>query len=100
MAGIAGYMKALVPGTPDWIWWVAFYLLFVTINGKGAALTFRVSMAITALAAAVLLVFYGGALWTGAFQWTHALNIPPNPGETSFLPKGWYGVFAALPYAV
>ncbi|HEY3441717.1 MAG TPA: amino acid permease [Paludibaculum sp.] len=100
VAGIAGYMKALVPGTPDWLWWVVFYLVFVGINVKGAALTFRVSMAITALAAAVLLVFYSGALWTGAFQWTNALNIPPNPGATAFLPKGWYGIFAALPYAV
>lgn len=100
VAGIAGYMKALVPGTPDWIWWVTFYLIFVGINVKGAALTFRVSMAITALAAAVLVVFYSGAVWTGAFQWSKALNIPPNPGATTFLPKGWYGVFAALPYAV
>jgi ethanolamine permease len=100
VAGIAGYMKALVPGTGDWVWWVVFYLFFVAVNVAGAALTFRVSMAITMLAALVLLFFYGGALATGAFRWSNALNIPPDPGASAFLPKGLYGVFAALPYAV
>lgn len=100
VTGIAGYMKALVPGSSDWVWWVVFYLLFVGINVKGAALTFRVSMAITVLAAAVLLFFYSGALLTGAFQFSNALNIPPGPGGNEFFPHGWHGIFAALPYAV
>jgi ethanolamine permease len=100
VAGIAGYMKALVPGTPDWLWWVAFYVVFVGINVLGAALTFRVSMAITALAALVLLVFYGGAIATDSFRWSNVLNIAPEPGASPFLPRGIYGIFAALPYAV
>jgi ethanolamine permease len=100
VAGIAGYMKALFPGTADWIWWVLFYLFFVGVNVFGAALTFRVSMAVTALAAGVLLVFYGGALASGAFRWENALNIKPEPGASWFLPRGWVGVFAAMPYAV
>lgn len=100
VSGIAGYMKALVPGPQDWVWWVAFYAFFVVINILGAEMSFGVSMAITAAAAAVLVIFYAGVLGTGAFSWDHALNIPPDPGGTAFLPKGWYGVFAALPYAV
>jgi ethanolamine permease len=100
VAGIAGYMKALAPGTPDWMWWVAFYVVFLGVNIRGAGLTFRVSMAITALAALVLVVFYGGALATDSFRWANALNVPAEPGGTEFLPKGWWGVFAALPYAV
>ncbi|MBI5085797.1 MAG: amino acid permease [Acidobacteria bacterium] len=100
VAGIAGYMKALAPVTPEWVWWVAFYCIFVGINVKGAALTFRVSMAITGLAAAVLVFFYGSAVLTGSFHWSNALNVAPEPGGSAFLPKGWYGVFAALPYAV
>ncbi len=100
VAGIAGYMKALVPGTSDWVWWVAFYAIFVGINVLGAALTFRVSMAITVLAALVLIIFYVGALATGAFRWDAVLNVPAEAGQSSFLPKGWYGIFAALPYAV
>ncbi len=100
VAGIAGYMKALVPGTPDLVWWTLFYLLFTGVNVMGAALTFRVSMAITVLAALVLVVFYAGALGTGAFDWNLALNIPPQPGHSDLLPYGWWGAFAALPYAV
>ena len=100
VAGIAGYMKALVPGTADWMWWVAFYCVFVGINVLGAALTFRVSMAITGLAALVLLVFYSAAILSGAFRWDYVLNVAPEPGHSRFLPMGWYGAFAALPYAV
>lgn len=100
VAGIAGYMKALAPAAPEWIWWLVFYVIFVGINVKGAALTFRVSMGITALAAAVLVFFYGSALLRGAFSWANALNIEPAPGGSAFLPHGWYGIFAALPYAV
>jgi len=50
-----------------------------------------VSMIITALAALVLFVFYYGALTSGAFD-THKLHNIPY--------KGWYGIFAAMPYAV
>jgi ethanolamine permease len=100
VAGIAGYVKALAPVTPEWVWWLAFYLIFVGINVKGAGLTFRVSMGITALAAAVLVFFYASALFTGAFSWRHVLNIAPDAGGGAFLPRGWYGVFAAMPYAV
>jgi ethanolamine permease len=100
VAGIAGYMRALAPMTPEWVWWVVFYSIFVFINVKGAELTFRVSMGITALAAAVLLFFYGGAILSGSFSWSNTVNISPEPGGTAFLPHGWYGVFAALPYAV
>ncbi|MBN8729852.1 MAG: amino acid permease [Acidobacteria bacterium] len=101
VAGIAGYMKALAPSTAEWVWWVAFYCVFVFINVKGAALTFRVSMAITALAAAVLVFFYVSAIASGSFSWSHALNIAPTvPGGSAFLPHGWFGIFSALPYAV
>jgi ethanolamine permease len=94
VSGIAGYMKALLPGPHDWVWWIVFYGFFVAINILGAEMSFGVSMAITAAAAAVLLIFYAGVLGTGAFAWEHALE------GKAFLPQGWYGVFAALPYAV
>ena len=100
VSGIAGYMKALLPGPPDWVWWLVFYGCFVAINILGAEMSFGVSMAVTVAAAAVLLIFYAGVLATGVFSWDHALNIPPDPGASAFLPKGPYGIFAALPYAV
>lgn len=100
VSGIAGYMKALVPGPPDWVWWLVFYAFFVVINILGAEMSFGVSMAITVLAAAVLVIFYAGTLNSGLFAWSNALNIAPDPGASAFLPKGAYGIFAALPYAV
>jgi len=100
VSGIAGYMKALVPGPGDWVWWLVFYAVFVAVNVAGAEMSFGVSMAITCAAAAVLVIFYGGTLATGSFAWSNALNIPPDAGAGAFLPKGWSGVFVALPYAV
>ncbi|MEP7364941.1 MAG: amino acid permease [Acidobacteriota bacterium] len=100
VAGIAGYMKVFTPIAPEWVWWVVFYGMFVFINVKGAALTFRVSMMITALAAAVLVIFCASAVLTGSFSWDKALNIPAAPGNSAFLPFGWFGVFSAMPYAV
>jgi ethanolamine permease len=100
VVGIAGYMGALIPGVPAWIWWLVFYAIFVGINIWGTALTFRVSLIVTILALAVLVIFYLGAIFSGAFSWANVFNIPPDPGQSSFLPKGWYGVFAALPFAI
>lgn len=100
VAGIAGYMRVLFPAPPDWVWWVIFYGIFVLVNVLGVTLTFRVSMAITALAALVLAIFYSGALFTGAFHWNNVLNVAADSGATRYFPRGWFGIFAALPYAV
>jgi len=100
VVGIAGYMATLISGVPAWIWWLVFYAIFVGINIWGTALTFRVSLIVTVLAIAVLVIFYLGAIFSGAFSWTNVYNIAPQPGQSSFLPMGWYGVFAALPFAI
>ncbi|MCX7739915.1 MAG: amino acid permease, partial [Meiothermus sp.] len=100
VVGIAGYMNALIPGVPAWVWWAAFYAIFVGINIRGTALTLRVSLIVTLLALAVLVVFYVAAVFSGAFSWEKVFNIPPPEGGSSFLPFGWYGVFAALPFAI
>lgn len=100
VVGIAGYLKTLIPGLPDWAWWLGFYVLFVGINIRGTALTFKVSLVITVLAVSALLVFYIGVLATGSFQFSATQNIPPEAGQSAFLPKGLYGIFAALPFAI
>jgi ethanolamine permease len=64
-------------------------------------LTLKLGLVITVLATAVLVVFYAGALARGAFRFDLLFNIPPDPGQSAtWLPKGWHGVFAALPYAI
>jgi ethanolamine permease len=98
---VGGYMEQLVPQAPGWVWWFVFYTVFVAINVRGVELTLKVGLFITALATAVLVVFYVSALVTKAFQWHLLFNIEPDPGRSAAaLPKGWMGVFASLPFAI
>ena len=99
--GIGGYLAILFPGVPHYLWWIAAYALFVTINIRGVALTFRVGLIITLLAVGVLVIFYGGAILSGAFQWSALFTIPPDAGQAAgWLPKGVGGVFSAMPFAI
>ena len=103
VVGIGGYMGAVVNSLfglnlPAPLWWLLFYVIFVGINIWGVAATFRVTVAATLLALAILLVFWIGAI--PHFSWDWALNIPPAPGQSPWLPFGWGGMFYALPFAV
>ena len=90
------------------LWWIGCYLVFVALNIHGAALSFKISVVITLLALAILAVFWISALPHADFsRW--ALNLGPGPdgalvelpaGGGPFLPRGWPGAFAALPFAV
>jgi ethanolamine permease len=63
VVGIGGYLGAIF-GTPNaWepAWWVVCYGVFVALNIWGVEIAFRVSVAITLVALAVLVVFWGGA---------------------------------------
>lgn len=100
VVGIGGYLNALFPSVPTYIWWVVAYALFVAINIKGVELTLQVGLIVTLLAMAVLAIFYIWAIVSGAFQWDLLFNIPPAAGQSAWLPQGWYGVFAAIPFAI
>jgi ethanolamine permease len=100
VVGIGGYMDALISGVPVYVWWGLAYALFVGINIYGVELTLKVGLVITLLAVAVLVVFYVGAIVSGAFDWDLLSNVPPAEGNSKYLPEGWYGVFAALPFAI
>lgn len=102
VVGIASYADNLVD-LPNWLWWAGFYALFVAINVWGTELTFRVSLVVTALSIGVLVVFYVGTIVTGSFDADALTNIEANPdrtGSSSFLPEGFYGIWAALPFAI
>jgi ethanolamine permease len=90
------------------LWWVGCYLIFVALNYWGVSLSFKVSVTVTLLALGVLVVFWISAIPYADFdRW--ALNIGvgadgaitelPNGGG-EFLPLGWKGILAALPFAV
>lgn len=101
VVGIGGYLGAIF-GTPkslEPVWWVASYAVFVGLNLWGVELSFRFSVFIALAALAVLLVFWVGAIPYLDFQrW--ALDIPPSSGASKFLPRGWGGIFSALPFAL
>uniref|UniRef100_A0A7C5VVW7 Ethanolamine permease n=1 Tax=Thermomicrobium roseum TaxID=500 RepID=A0A7C5VVW7_THERO len=103
VVGIGGYMNTLFPSVPVWIWWLVFYAIFVGINIAGVEITLRVGLVVTILAMLVLLIFYIGAVASGAFSWDLVFNIEPDPnraGSSTFLPKGFFGIFAAIPFAI
>lgn len=103
---IGSYMGSIF-GTPTaWqpIWWIGAYVLFVGLNIVGVELSFKVTLVVTLLALGCLLVFWVSALPAIDFQrW--ALNVGPDGavlpgGDGPFLPMGFGGVLAAMPFAV
>src|SRR4029453_18695395 len=44
--------------------------------------------------------FSAAGLGKGSFDSSLLNNIPPDEGESSFLPKGIAGIFPALPFAI
>jgi ethanolamine permease len=100
VVGIGGYLGAVF-GTPEAFepgWWVIAYAVFVGLNVWGVEASFRFTVCITFLALAILAVFYVGAI--AHFDMDHALDIAPEAGHSRWLPMGWKGVLAAMPFAV
>jgi ethanolamine permease len=101
VVGIGGYLGAIF-GTPrsvEPMWWLASYAVFVALNVWGVELSFRFSVFIAMAALAVLAVFWIGAIPHLDFaRW--ALDIPPMPGQSRWLPNGVGGALAALPFAL
>jgi ethanolamine permease len=107
---IGSYLTGIfeTPAAVQPLWWIGCYLLFVALNYWGVELSFKISVTVTVLALAVLAVFWVSAIPYADFsRW--ALNIAVAPdgaltelpnGGGEFLPKGWMGVLAALPFAV
>jgi ethanolamine permease len=107
---IGAYMGGIFNTGPAFqpVWWVIFYGIFLGLNLLGVELSFRVSVIVTLLALAVLVVFWISAIPHFDFsRW--ALNIGVDEsgapvelpeGGGPFLPFGAYGILAALPFAV
>jgi ethanolamine permease len=107
---IGSYLTAIFETGPQYqpVWWLVSYLVFLTLNLRGAELSFKVSVIVTLSALAVLAVYWISAIpYFDYERW--ALNIGAGPDGTavelpegggSFLPFGWAGAFAAMPFAV
>jgi ethanolamine permease len=103
VVGIGGYVGTILETTLGWslpepFLWAVFYALFVGINIAGVELTFRFTVFVTAIALGVLCIFWIGAL--PLFDWSHALAVTPEPGNSRFLPGGLAGAAHCLPFAI
>lgn len=81
--------------------YAAFYLVFIGIHLWGVGEALRVMLAITAVAALALVVFILGML--PHFSVDNLFDIAVNPnaaGSSQFLPEGYIGIWAALPFAM
>ena len=108
---IGAYMGGIfeTPAQYQPLWWIGFYVVFVVLNIVGVELSFKVTVAITLLALACLVVFWVSALPHINFS-VWAMNVPAGgvaegsqalaEGGGPFLPKGFMGVLAAMPFAV
>ncbi|HSO49426.1 MAG TPA: amino acid permease, partial [Acidimicrobiia bacterium] len=83
---------------PQPAWWAIFYVIFVGLNVIGVAATLRFSVVICLISLAVLAIFFVFAI--PDFDAANLTNIAADPGNTSFLPFGVGGIFAALPFAI
>jgi len=107
---IGSYLGSIFETGPQWqpVWWAASYVVFLLLNLIGVELSFRVSVIVTLGALAVLVVYWISAIPHFDFsRW--ALNVGVGPdgskvelpnGGGSWLPFGWHGVLATLPFAV
>lgn len=107
---IGAYLTSIAGTPPEYqpLWWIGCYVVFVALNYWGVALSFKISVVVAVLALAVLVVFWVSALPHADFnRW--ALNIGVGAdgalielpeGGGAFLPMGWTGILAAMPFAV
>ncbi|MBV1839277.1 MULTISPECIES: ethanolamine permease [Photobacterium] len=97
---IGGYVNELI-GIDGPVVYAAFYCVFVGIHLWGAGEALRIMMVITALAVVAVIVFAVGML--PHFDVNNLFTIAANPeaaGASSFLPEGYVGIWAALPFAM
>jgi ethanolamine permease len=101
VVGIGGYLGAIFGTPPAYapLWWLAAYAVFVGLNIWGVELSFRFTVIITFLALAILTVFYVSAVPHLDFE-RHAFDVAVVEGGNKWLPKGYQGVFGALPFAI
>ena len=78
--------------------YAVFYLIFVGIHIFGAGEALKVMMVISALA--VIAIIATGVVLLPAFNSENLFDVAPLANGTEFLPMGYYGVWAALPFAM
>ncbi len=80
--------------------YAGFYAVFVGIHLKGVGEALKVMMVISGLAVAAIVATIIALI--GDFNWNNLFDIAATnaTGASKILPFGWYGVWAALPFAM
>ncbi|MCL6269149.1 ethanolamine permease [Sansalvadorimonas sp. 2012CJ34-2] len=97
---IGGYVNELF-GLDGPLVYAAFYAIFVGLHLWGAGEALKIMMVITAIAALAIVVFSLGLI--PHFDSKNLFDITVNldaAGASSFLPQGYFGIWAALPFAM
>ncbi len=99
---IGGYMKSLFEiDISQWVISAGFFAVFLGIHIYGAGEALRLIFAITALAVIALIVWV--AAMVPFFDSAKLFDIAVNPeatGASPFLPFGYFGIWAAIPFAM
>ncbi len=103
---IGSYLTAIFGTPPEYqpLWWLGSYIIFVSLNIAGVELSFKATLVVTIAALTVLVIFWLTAIPVMDFsRW--ALNIAADGTELPegggiWFPMGYYGILAALPFAV
>lgn len=88
--GLGAYMAGFFPGIPPIFTAAAAYILFTLVNISGVKTAASVELSVTAVAVIGLLLFAGNTL----------PHFDINNLELGYLPFGWMGVAAAIPFAI
>ena len=97
---IGAYCESLF-GVGGWMIYLLCYVVFMGMHLKGAGEALKFIFLITAVAAVALMVFILSMV--PAFKTENLFNIAVNTeaaGSSSFLPLGYMGIWAAVPYAI
>ncbi|CDO28042.1 ethanolamine permease [Mycolicibacterium porcinum] len=100
---IGGYVESLGLFGIHKGWWVylAAFVIFIGIHLAGVGEALRLMFVITAIALLGLVIFAVSAI--GHFDVANLTDITPDAaavGASSFLPHGYLGIWAAIPFAI
>jgi ethanolamine permease len=98
---IGAYLESLTDqALPGPVVYLVFYAIFVGLHLWGVGEALKLMFVITAIAAFALIVFVGAAI--PQFDSANLFDIAPTDavGASEFLPFGFIGIWAALPYAI
>lgn len=94
---IGSAVEALIGFNGPWVYAI-FYMIFIGIHLAGVGEALKIMMVISGIA--VLAILATAIALIGSFDSANLFDIAASEGGSSLLPLGWYGVWAALPFAM